>query len=30
VIERNEQEYARGPKPWSYFTLGVARKPLHW
>lgn len=24
--ERIEQRYARGPKPWSYFTLGVATK----
>src|SRR5487761_1931228 len=24
VLERVEQRYARGPKPWSYFTLGVA------
>ena len=28
VIESSVQEYARGPKPWSYFTLGVARKPM--
>lgn len=27
-IERSVQEYAKGPKPWSYFTLGLARKPL--
>lgn len=27
-IESSVQEYAKGPKPWSYFTLGVARKPL--
>lgn len=26
-IERNEQRYAKGPKPWSWFTLGVAVKP---
>ena len=25
-IERNEQRYAKGPKPWSWFTLGVAAK----
>jgi len=24
TIERLEQRYVRGPKPWSYFTLGVA------
>ncbi len=28
AIESSEQEYARGPKPWSYFTVGVARKPM--
>jgi ubiquinone/menaquinone biosynthesis C-methylase UbiE len=28
VIVRSVQKYAKGPKPWSYFTLGVARKPL--
>jgi ubiquinone/menaquinone biosynthesis C-methylase UbiE len=28
VIERSVQQYAKGPKPWSYFTLGVARKPF--
>jgi SAM-dependent methyltransferase len=28
VIVRSDQQYAKGPKPWSYFTLGVARKPL--
>jgi ubiquinone/menaquinone biosynthesis C-methylase UbiE len=28
VIESSVQEYARGPKPWSYFILGVARKPF--
>lgn len=27
LIERVDQRYARGPKPWSYFTLGVAAKP---
>jgi SAM-dependent methyltransferase len=26
-LERCEQAYAKGPKPWSYFTLGVAAKP---
>lgn len=25
-LERCEQAYAKGPKPWSYFTLGVAAK----
>jgi ubiquinone/menaquinone biosynthesis C-methylase UbiE len=24
VVERYEQGYARGPKPWSYFTMGIA------
>lgn len=24
LIERNEQGYAKGPRPWSWFTLGVA------
>ena len=24
VVERYEQGYAAGPKPWSYFTMGVA------
>lgn len=24
----SEQNYARGPKPWSYLTVGVATKPL--
>lgn len=28
VMERNEQRYARGPKPWCWITLGVAAKPL--
>jgi ubiquinone/menaquinone biosynthesis C-methylase UbiE len=23
----NEQRYAHGPKPWSYFTVAAARKP---
>jgi ubiquinone/menaquinone biosynthesis C-methylase UbiE len=27
VMERNEQRYARGPKPWSYITVGVATNP---
>ena len=27
VMERCEQRYAKGPKPWSWFTLGVAVKP---
>jgi len=27
LIETVEQRYARGPKPWSYFTLGVATSP---
>jgi len=27
VVERDEQRYARGPKPWSWFTLGVAASP---
>lgn len=27
VMERNEQRYVRGPKPWSWITLGVALKP---
>jgi ubiquinone/menaquinone biosynthesis C-methylase UbiE len=26
-LERDEQRYAKGPKPWSWFTLGVAAKP---
>jgi SAM-dependent methyltransferase len=26
-LERCEQRYAKGPKPWSWFTLGVARNP---
>jgi len=26
-IERLEQRYARGPKPWSWFTLGIAVNP---
>ena len=27
VIQWSEQRYARGPKPWSYFTVGVAMTP---
>jgi ubiquinone/menaquinone biosynthesis C-methylase UbiE len=27
VIERVEQRYARGPRPWSWFTVGVAVNP---
>ena len=27
TIERCEQRYARGPKPWSYFTVAVAVAP---
>jgi ubiquinone/menaquinone biosynthesis C-methylase UbiE len=26
-LKRCDQAYAKGPKPWSYFTLGVAAKP---
>lgn len=26
TVERVEQRYARGPKPWSFFTVGVARR----
>lgn len=26
-IERLEQRYAQGPRPWSWFTVGVARNP---
>jgi len=26
VMERNEQRYSRGPKPWCWLTLGVAAK----
>lgn len=26
-VQWSEQRYARGPKPWSYFTVGVAVKP---
>jgi len=27
VIEHVEQRYARGPRPWSWFTIGVAINP---
>lgn len=27
VIERVEQRYAKGPRPWSWFTAGVAVNP---
>lgn len=27
VLERNDNEYVKGPKPFSYFYFGVARKP---
>ncbi len=27
VVEHVEQRYAKGPKPWSWFTLGVASNP---
>jgi SAM-dependent methyltransferase len=27
VMRRNEQLYVRGPKPWSWFTIGCAVKP---
>jgi ubiquinone/menaquinone biosynthesis C-methylase UbiE len=27
VMQRNEQRYVKGPKPWSWLTLGVASKP---
>jgi SAM-dependent methyltransferase len=27
VMQRNEQRYARGPKPWCWLTVGVAAKP---
>jgi ubiquinone/menaquinone biosynthesis C-methylase UbiE len=26
-LDRCDQAYARGPRPWSWFTLGVATKP---
>ena len=28
VIEGTEQRYGKGPKPWSWFTLGVASNPV--
>lgn len=27
TLERHRQAYARGPKPWSWFTVGVAVRP---
>jgi ubiquinone/menaquinone biosynthesis C-methylase UbiE len=27
-LEWSQQRYARGPRPWSYFTVGVATKPV--
>jgi ubiquinone/menaquinone biosynthesis C-methylase UbiE len=27
AIDSVEQRYARGPRPWTYFTLGIARRP---
>jgi hypothetical protein len=27
VVEHSEQRYAKGPKPWSWFTLGMAVNP---
>jgi len=27
VMQRNEQRYVRGPKPWCWLTVGVATKP---
>ncbi len=27
VMQRNEQRYVKGPKPWCWLTLGVAAKP---
>ena len=27
VVERSEQRYAKGPRPWSWLTLGVAVNP---
>ena len=26
-IDSVEQRYGRGPRPWTYFTLGIARRP---
>lgn len=28
LVEHVEQRYAKGPKPWSWFTLGVALNPV--
>jgi ubiquinone/menaquinone biosynthesis C-methylase UbiE len=28
VIDRVEQRYAKGPRPWSWFTTGIAVTPL--
>ncbi len=28
VMERDEQRYVRGPKPWCWITLGLAATPL--
>jgi len=30
VVERYEQGYAAGPKPWSYFTVGIAVNHPRW
>jgi ubiquinone/menaquinone biosynthesis C-methylase UbiE len=27
AMQHNEQQYVKGPKPWSWITLGVAAKP---
>lgn len=27
-LDHSKQGYAKGPKPWSWFTLGIASKPL--
>ncbi len=29
VIERTSSRYARGPKPWSWFTEGFAANPVN-
>jgi ubiquinone/menaquinone biosynthesis C-methylase UbiE len=29
ALDWSEERYARGPKPWSYFTIGVATKPMN-
>jgi hypothetical protein len=29
TLDWSEERYARGPKPWSYFTIGVATKPMN-